>query len=92
MMATDAQRMVGAPPFLDDLSSHGHMHLFQAQHPGTLGGINGPKRVLIVNRQLCHWFRCDPKLGAAIAKGLNVDVDAVMAQMKHDAVTVWVSP
>jgi catalase len=53
---------------------------------GAMSGISGPKKELIVNRQLCHWFRVDPKLGTAIAKGLNVDVEAVMNSMKHDAV------
>jgi len=42
---------------------------------GAMSGISGPKKDEIVNRQLCHWFRADPQLGAGIAKGLGVDVD-----------------
>ena len=53
---------------------------------GAMSGISGPKKDIIINRQLCHFFRADVKLGTAIAKGLNVDVDAVMASMKHDQV------
>ena len=48
---------------------------------GAMSGISGPKRDIIVNRQLCHFFRADVKLGAAIAKGLNVEVEALMAEM-----------
>lgn len=50
---------------------------------GAMSGISGPKRDLIINRQLCHFFRADPKLGMAVAKGLQVDVDKVMAELKH---------
>ena len=50
---------------------------------GAMSGIAGPKKDLIINRQLCHFFRADVKLGMAIAKGLGVDVDALMAEMKH---------
>jgi catalase len=49
---------------------------------GHMSGITGEKKDLIINRQLCHFFRADVKLGMAIAKGLNVDVDKVMAEMK----------
>ena len=45
---------------------------------GAMSGISGPKKDEIVNRQLCHWFRADPKLGAGIAKGLGVEVDIEM--------------
>jgi catalase len=51
---------------------------------GAMSGISGPKRSLIINRQLCHFFRADARLGTAIAKGLNIDVDQVMAEMKHE--------
>ena len=44
------------------------------------------KKDLIINRQLCHFFRADARLGAAVAKGLGVDIEAVLAGMKHDAV------
>lgn len=50
---------------------------------GAMSGIAGPKKDLIINRQLCHFFRADVKLGMAIAKGLNIDVEALMAEMKH---------
>ncbi len=50
----------------------------------AMSGITGPKKDLITNRQLCHFFRADPNLGTAVAKGLNVDLDAVMKAMKHD--------
>jgi len=42
---------------------------------GAMSGISGPKKGEIVNRQLCHWFRADSKLGAGVAKGLGVEVD-----------------
>jgi catalase len=50
---------------------------------GAMSGITGPKKNDIVNRQLCHFFRADARLGAAIAKGLGVNVDAVMKTLKH---------
>ncbi len=53
---------------------------------GAMSGITGPKKDLIINRQLCHFFRADAKLGAAIAKGLGVDVDSVMNELKHQQV------
>jgi catalase len=45
---------------------------------GTMQGIDGPKRMDIINRQLCHFFRADMQLGMAIAKALNVDVESAM--------------
>lgn len=51
---------------------------------GAMSGIEGPKKELIVNRQLCHFFRANAQLGMAVAKGLGVDVDAVMASMRHE--------
>ncbi len=50
---------------------------------GSMKGINGPKKELIVNHQLCHFFRTDVKLGLAVAKGLNVDVEKIMSEMKR---------
>ena len=47
----------------------------------SMSGIDGPKKELIVNRQLCHWFRADIGLGMAIAKGLQLDMDAAMGAM-----------
>jgi catalase len=45
---------------------------------GAMSGIAGPKREEIINRQLCHWFRADPRLGMGIAQGLGVHVDPNM--------------
>ncbi len=50
---------------------------------GAMKGIDGPKKDEIVNRQLCHWFRADAGLGEAIAKGLGVDVKAIIEAMGH---------
>lgn len=47
----------------------------------SMSGISGEKRDEIVNRQLCHWFRADEGLGQRVAKGLEVDIDKVMAAM-----------
>jgi catalase len=41
----------------------------------AMSGIEGPKKSEIINRQLCHWYRVDGRLGAAVADGLGVDVD-----------------
>jgi catalase len=41
----------------------------------SMSGITGPKKDLIINRQLCHFFRADAGLGMAVAKGLNVTID-----------------
>jgi len=50
---------------------------------GAMSGIDGPKKDLIIHRQLCHFFRVDVKLGTAVAKGLGVDVEKVMEELKH---------
>lgn len=50
---------------------------------GAMSGITGPKKDLIIHRQLCHFFRADVKLGTAVAKGLGVDVEKVMEELKH---------
>ncbi|PWA04597.1 catalase [Flavobacterium psychrotolerans] len=42
---------------------------------GAMSGIEGSKKLEIINRQICHWFRADPKLGMGISKGLGVEVD-----------------
>ncbi len=55
---------------------------------GAMSGITGPKRDEIVNRQLCHFFRADVNLGTAVAKGLEVDVDAVMKELHHEDVNM----
>ena len=47
---------------------------------GAMSGISGPKRDVIINRQLCHFFRADIGLGMAVAQGLGVTVgDNMMA-------------
>jgi len=48
---------------------------------GAMGGITGPKRDQIINRQLCHWFRADISLGMAIAQGLQVNIDPDMMKV-----------
>ncbi|MCF8450154.1 MAG: catalase [Taibaiella sp.] len=50
---------------------------------GAMSGITGEKRDLIINRQLCHFFRANVQLGIAVAKGLGVDVESVMNNMQH---------
>ncbi|WP_426670384.1 catalase [Mucilaginibacter sp. McL0603] len=50
---------------------------------GAMSGIDGPKRDLIVNRQLCHFFRADIQLGMAIAQGLGINLADVMPQERH---------
>lgn len=50
---------------------------------GAMKGIGTEKRDEIINRQLCHFFRADVKLGMAIANGLGVNVDEVMTHMQR---------
>jgi len=45
---------------------------------GAMSGIDGPKKLEIINRQLCHWFRADPKLGMGVAQGLGISIDPSM--------------
>ncbi len=45
----------------------------------SMRGIIGPKKDEIINRQLCHFFRADEKLGIRIAEGLGVNVEAIMS-------------
>ena len=58
-------------------------HNLVANIIGAMSGITGEKKDIIINRQLCHFFRADVNLGAAVAKGLGVDVDAVLSALKH---------
>lgn len=44
----------------------------------SMHGISGPKQEEITKRQLCHFFRADPQLGTAIAKGLGIIIDETM--------------
>lgn len=48
---------------------------------GAMSGISGPKKDLIINRQLCHWFRADVKLGMGIASGLGLSMDSLSDMM-----------
>ena len=50
---------------------------------GALGGVTGPKRDEIINRQLCHFFRADIGLGMRIAQGLGVNMENAMPK-KHE--------
>jgi len=50
---------------------------------GAMSGISGPKKDEIIHRQLCHWYRADPELGAGVAAGLGVDADKVMESIPH---------
>jgi len=47
----------------------------------SMKGITGEKKEEIINRQLCHFFRADIKLGMAIANGLGHTIDE--KAMKH---------
>jgi len=49
-----------------------------------MSGITGPKRDLIINRQLCHFFCADVKLGMGVAEGLGVNVDSIMNELKSE--------
>lgn len=49
----------------------------------SMSGINGEKKDVIINRQLCHFFRTDAKLGTAVAEGLGVDIDKIVNEMNH---------
>lgn len=48
---------------------------------GAMSGITGPKRDLIINRQLCHFFRASIDLGIRVAQGLGVDVAEAQKHM-----------
>lgn len=54
----------------------------------SMQGISGPKRLDIINRQLCHFFRADIGLGMAIAMGLGVDMSnaSILEHAKGEAV------
>ncbi|MDP3666832.1 MAG: catalase, partial [Sediminibacterium sp.] len=45
---------------------------------GAMGGISGPKRAEIINRQLCHFFRADIGFGMEVAQALGVNVEDAM--------------
>ncbi|TXK48739.1 catalase [Pontibacter qinzhouensis] len=49
----------------------------------AMQGIDGPKRMEIINRQLCHFFRADIGLGLGIAQGLGIDISSYSSQAMH---------
>lgn len=49
----------------------------------SMKGIAGPKREEIINRQICHFFRADEKLGIGVAQGLGVNLEEAMSATKH---------
>jgi catalase len=51
----------------------------------SMRGITGPKRDEIINRQLCHFFRANVKLGIGVAMGLGVQVDPQLLGMETSA-------
>lgn len=67
---------------LNDYDRHNLVHNIV----GAMKGISGEKRDLIINRQLCHFFRCDVNLGIAVARGLDVNVEEVMNKLNHNHV------
>jgi catalase len=69
------------PGDLYRLMSDEEKHDLVANITGAMNGIEGPKKELIVNRQLCHWFRADIGLGMAVAKGLELDLEDAMKSM-----------
>jgi len=69
------------PGDLYRLMSDEEKHALVANIANAMNGIEGPKRELIVNRQLCHWFRADIGLGMAVANGLNLDLTEAMQAM-----------
>ena len=58
-------------------------HNLVANIVGTMSGISGEKKDLIINRQLCHFLRANFNLGMGVAKGLDVNIDALMGELKH---------
>lgn len=50
---------------------------------GGLSGVEGPKREMIIMRQLCHFFRASPELGSRVAAGLGITIPAdMLAKLK----------
>ncbi|HEY8784830.1 MAG TPA: catalase-related domain-containing protein [Mucilaginibacter sp.] len=69
------------PDNLYRLMSDDEKHALITNIVNAMSGIDGPKRELIINRQLCHWFRADIGLGMAVAKGLQVNTNDAMKSM-----------
>ena len=44
----------------------------------SMKGISGPKRLEIINRQLCHFFRANIEIGMKVANSLNITIDSSM--------------
>ena len=44
----------------------------------SMKGISGPKRLEIINRQLCHFFRANIEIGMKFANSLNITIDSSM--------------
>ncbi len=44
----------------------------------SMNGISGSKRMEIINRQLCHFFRANLELGMKVAQGLQINIDSAM--------------
>jgi catalase len=45
---------------------------------GSMSAISGPKRDIIIQRQLCHFFRANISLGMGVAQGLGIQIDEKM--------------
>ena len=69
--------------FREVLSDDDKKHLI-SNIVGAMSGIDGPKRDLIINRQLCHFFRADIQLGMAITNGLGINVDEIIPMQHTD--------
>lgn len=41
----------------------------------SMRDISGRKKDVIIDRQLCHFFRVDLQLGMAVAKGLGITIN-----------------
>ena len=54
----------------------------------SLRNVSGPKKDMILNRQLCHFFRADVRLGMAVAKGLGIDAETAMNTSGHVAASL----
>lgn len=61
--------------FYRNVLSENEKHNLVHNIVASMSGIGGPKKELIINRQLCHFFRADIGLGMAVAAGLGVKLD-----------------
>lgn len=60
--------------FFNDVLSRSEQQNLIANIISSMTNITGAKREQIINRQLCHFFRADPALAIAIARGLNIEL------------------